>query len=365
MTRLALVLPRNMRFSPESATAIDLCAHDYARFSGFGASLAVFARPVDPPFADVPVAIVPRSRRRPTVRSDFADAIADFRPDAILVEQYLPEAMALARAFGNVPVLLRRHGLVKRPGNPVRRWRLARRYRRLARVVAVSRIVARSVTEAAGVPPEKVTIVENGLDTHAWRPARPKAPLIAYAGRLAPEKGVLEAARAVVAVLAEAPDWHAAFVFVDPDVHPAYREAVLSCLGEAAPGRVDIACDRPHAQVQALFERAAIVLVPALWAEPFGRTAIEAMAAGAALVTSGRGGLADIVGPPGAPPVAAIVAPEDAGAFAATLTRLLEASDERETLAAAGLARARADYDIRASAAALDRAVLEAVAASR
>ncbi|MNI30265.1 D-inositol-3-phosphate glycosyltransferase [compost metagenome] len=44
-------------------------------------------------------------------------------------------------------------------------------------------------------------------------------------------------------------------------------------------------------------KRAAIALVPSTWAEPFGLTALEAHAAGAALVSSGRGGLREASGP--------------------------------------------------------------------
>ncbi len=56
----------------------------------------------------------------------------------------------------------------------------------------------------------------------------------------------------------------------------------------------------PHADVLAAMARAAIVVVPSRWPEPFGLTALEAMASGAALVCSaprrpagggGRGGL--------------------------------------------------------------------------
>jgi glycosyltransferase involved in cell wall biosynthesis len=36
-------------------------------------------------------------------------------------------------------------------------------------------------------------------------------------------------------------------------------------------------------------------VVPSLWEEPFGLTAVEAMAAGAPVVTTGTGGLADTV----------------------------------------------------------------------
>ena len=44
-------------------------------------------------------------------------------------------------------------------------------------------------------------------------------------------------------------------------------------------------------------QSAAIALTPSVWDEPFGLTAIEAHAAGAALISSGRGGLREASGP--------------------------------------------------------------------
>ena len=83
--------------------------------------------------------------------------------------------------------------------------------------------------------------------------------------------------------------------------------------------------------------------------EPFGRTALEAMACGAALITSGRGGLAEICGPGGV-----TVDPSDADGVAAALGQLLDAPDRRAELARAGRKRVEALFDIRAIAQQMD-----------
>ena len=75
--------------------------------------------------------------------------------------------------------------------------------------------------------------------------------------------------------------------------------------------------------------------------EPFGRTALEALASGAALVTSGLGGLAEVCGPD-----ALTVDPADAAAVATALACLVDSQDQREKLAHAGRARVEALYDM-------------------
>jgi len=72
-----------------------------------------------------------------------------------------------------------------------------------------------------------------------------------------------------------------------------------------------------------------IMVIPSVWAEPFGVVALEGLAAGCVLVASNAGGLAEAVGPCG------LLFPKgDETAMAATLKRLLLNASLRETLLA-------------------------------
>ena len=92
---------------------------------------------------------------------------------------------------------------------------------------------------------------------------------------------------------------------------------------------------RDHPEVLIAMARAAIVVVPSRWPEPFGLVALEALASGAALICSPRGGLPEVAGD------AAIYADPDRPAEIAAAIRTL-ASDEgrRAALAEAGRERA-------------------------
>jgi glycosyltransferase involved in cell wall biosynthesis len=92
----------------------------------------------------------------------------------------------------------------------------------------------------------------------------------------------------------------------------------------------------PHAEVLVAMARASIVVVPSRWAEPFGLTALEALASGAALVCSGRGGLPEVAGD------AAVYADPDApGELEAAIVALASDPARRARLAQEGLARAK------------------------
>ena len=105
----------------------------------------------------------------------------------------------------------------------------------------------------------------------------------------------------------------------------------------------------PHAEVKAAWEKSAIGLALTKTPEPFGRTALEALASGAALIGSGLGGLAEVCGP-----CAVTVDPNDAGGLAAALGALMDAPDRRADLARAGRKRVEALFDIRAVARRMD-----------
>jgi glycosyltransferase involved in cell wall biosynthesis len=96
-------------------------------------------------------------------------------------------------------------------------------------------------------------------------------------------------------------------------------------------------------------ERAAIALTPTLIREAFGRAALEAHAGGAALVSSGRGGLREVSGD------ACLYAdPDKPASLAHALDRLIRNEALRNRLALEGRLRAQRLFDIRACAADLD-----------
>jgi glycosyltransferase involved in cell wall biosynthesis len=122
--------------------------------------------------------------------------------------------------------------------------------------------------------------------------------------------------------------------------------------GTLAPlgGQVEMAGFLSHEETLTHFARAAIAVTPSVWAEPFGRTALEAMAYGCAVISSGTGALREVTAD------AALTPPEmSAEALAHAILALGEDADLRASYSR--LARERAQYfAIEARAQALDRA---------
>ena len=144
-----------------------------------------------------------------------------------------------------------------------------------------------------GVPGSKIPV---SVEKSGWL----------FVGRLAPEKGVLEASAAAEMagqrLRVIAPVYDAAYA-EQAKPHLAKHE-VLGAL--------------PRSAVFAEMARAQVLLMPVKWDEPFGLTAVEAMAAGTPVVAYARGALPEIV----ASGISGfLVAPGDLNGFVAAAQR--------------------------------------------
>ena len=196
---------------------------------------------------------------------------------------------------------------------------LARRVPWLARavlgrarvVVAPSNVLA---VAARGLGAREVAVIPSGVDVADEVGAEDDPPFVLYAGRLSPEKGVLELVKAAngipLVIVGDGP----------------LRERVPGARGFVA-----------HDKLLKLYERAAVVAVPS-FREGFGVVCAEAMAHARPVVASAVGGLLDLVadGETGIH-----VPPGDVVALRDALQRLLSDPELRRRFGEAGRERVR------------------------
>lgn len=294
------VMPRAMYFGPSRATSIDLCIRDLSMASAFRASTTILAEAVADPFEGFAVLDLPYASHAATfTRANYVSRLAKrLSPDIIVVQQHLPTAASIAARLPRTPVILHTHNFQKDHrgasiGARTHRAFKKGRYRRLAGIIHVSQACADMFADAWPDVDSPSCVVNNGLDFSEWNPRPVRREEILYVGRCSPEKGVLEAAAATAVILSKYPSWRAQFILSAVEVDPGYYRQVRDVLAPNG-GRVLIKVQRPFAEVKAAFEAAAIALAPSHRPESFGRTALEAHAGGAALISSGAGGLAEV-----------------------------------------------------------------------
>ena len=187
---------------------------------------------------------------------------------------------------------------------------------------------------------ERVVVLPNGtVSLPADRPTREGT--ILFVGRLIPEKGVEELFDALRHIAALLPNWRVVMIGRAPERHRSRYERTLEELRAIWGERLVLKESVPHAEVMQAYALAAITVVPSRWQEPFGRTALEALAQGSAVIASRSGGLPEIVGPAGF--LLDAVTPD---AIEHAILTLARDPARREALGKAGERRARMHFDI-------------------
>jgi glycosyltransferase involved in cell wall biosynthesis len=245
----------------------------------------------------------------PLFLGGFARAARAAARDADVVHAHWLPSGAVALSTGK-PVVLTVHGTD---------LELARRAPALARAILARMRVVLAVShaladEARRLGARDVRVVPNGVELPEHVGVEAEPPEILFAGRLSPEKGILElveAARDLELVVAgDGP----------------LRAQVPQARGWLAPD-----------ELAALYSRAAVVACPS-HREGFGVACAEAMAHGRAVVAGDVGGLRDLVvdGETGL-----LVPPRDVATLRAALERLLADRELRRRLGANGRERVR------------------------
>ena len=358
--KIAYVLLRNAHFGPRLASSVELCVRDLVLYSRHVRTTQVACPPVDEPFEGVEIATIPEL----SLGGNLGKALGVARLlrrrgiDLAVVENHLPAAALIASTSG-ARVILHSHAYETAPrgaaGVAAARLKVAP----LAGLAFVSDDALRRFQANFPFARSPMRAIPNGLDMQAWSATEPKEPSILSVGRALADKGHIEAMGAIVRALKTRPGWSARFILSVTDREPETVRTLRNA-AEASGGRVRIDSNLPQAEVKAAWEKAAIGLALTKTREPFGRTALEALASGAALLTSGLGGLAEVCGP-----CAVTVDPGDADGLAAALGALMDAPDRRADLARAGRRRVEALFDIRTAAGRMDDFIEACVAERR
>ena len=329
--RIAVVLPRGSTYCPDKANSMETVVRTLSAHSRLQRSVTLIADAGAVAPSDVRMLTVPAGLGRKARNAAVADILRTLSPDIVEYHQQLKAASELARQFPKAINVLYRHTRIKPARNPIAAWRYGRRLARFDRLVFVSQAAGQEF--AADYPrlAARVSAVCNPIAMDDWR-AAPEAreSLILFSGRAMHDKGLDLFCAALAQTLDRHPDWRGALMLGDWDKHQDWAEPHVRALARFGD-RVEIHKSASLAEVKAVTRRAAIAVVPSRVREALGLSALEAHAAGAALISSGRGGLREASGEH-----ALYVEVEDAAPLAAAMERLVQNPAERLKLAQAG-----------------------------
>ncbi|MCA1842572.1 MAG: glycosyltransferase, partial [Actinobacteria bacterium] len=208
-------------------------------------------------------------------------------------------------------------------------------YEPVSRFVCPSRFLAAKMAQA-GVFPDRLRHVPHFVDAASLPPAAGHRAGVVYAGRLSPEKGVDVLVEAVARL--DRPGFRNIVgagleVLGDGPARPALERLAAA----RAPGRVSFRGRRDRPEVLERLRSAQVAVLPSRWYENQPLIVLEALACGVPVVASDLGGTAELVdhGVDGL-----LVPPDDPGALAAALARLLDDPGTTARMGAAGAVKA-------------------------
>jgi glycosyltransferase involved in cell wall biosynthesis len=331
--RIAVVLPRGCSYCPDKANSMETVVRTLSPHSRLQRSVTLIcdAGAAVPPGGQV--VTVPAGLGRKARNEAVAAVLASLNPTIIEYHQQLKAASELAQRFPDAINVLYRHTRIKPSRNPLEAFRYGRRLKRFDRLVFVSQAAGQEFAQDYPRLAGRVSAVCNPIEIDAWR-ADPETreKLILFSGRAMADKGLDLFCTALAETLDRHPDWRGALMLGDWDKHQDWAEPHVGALARFGD-RIEIYRSAGMAEVKAVTRRAAIAVTPSRVREALGLTALEAHAAGAALISSGRGGLKEASGE-----YAVYVEPTDAAPLAAAMVRLIENPAERLALARDGQA---------------------------
>lgn len=241
---------------------------------------------------------------------------------------------SMAKQFNpRLKMVITRHILSPLKSSIMHQWL----YRKVDQVIAVSYSVKNKISV---FPPEKITVVYNGIDISKFSTAEPgtlrkelnlsaTTKIVGMVGRVHPSKG------------------HATFLKSIPEIVSQYPDVVFVIVGD---GEYVTQLKKMNAPVHFLGKRNNIpeimkdldVFVMASLNEPFGLVTVEAMAAGAVVVAANSGGTAEIIvdGESGL-----LILPKDPTVLAEVVVKILNDDNLAIKLRTGGIERAK-QYNI-------------------
>ncbi|CAI3950379.1 glycosyltransferase family 4 protein [Commensalibacter communis] len=230
-------------------------------------------------------------------RYGVASVVRKYRPCLIEIHNRPEIALFIAQRFPKIPVTLTLHNdplSMRGLKTSIERKRILRK----VHVVAVSQWVKERFLSRQVVG--NVTILPNNIDLQEipeYVPIPEREKKILFVGRVVADKGADLFVQICEQFLQIDPTWTVEIIGADRfDMNSPETPFIQQLKHQIKSKQIHMTGYLPYDQVLQKMAHASVVIMPSRWSEPFGMTALEAMACGTPLLASFVGALPQIVG---------------------------------------------------------------------
>ncbi|MDI2091574.1 glycosyltransferase family 4 protein [Commensalibacter oyaizuii] len=320
-SNIMTVLPPKEGFSQDCAGAIGLLVRRLAKPN----DLIVGQSTASPPFKGLRYLEISLGWRRFLGKNraylyGIIRYIKQYQPVMVEIHNRPEIALSIAKKFPDIVVSLTLHN------DPVgmRRAKIAAERQLLLQklhVVTVSEFLKQRFL-SDNVRGE-VTVLSNSIDLRAvpsYIPIDHREKTILFVGRMVADKGADLFIQICQRILLIDPSWKIEMIGADRFFKNSQETSFIKQLRHQIKNdQVVMRGYLPHDEVLKRMATVKVIIIPSRWPEPFGMTALEAMACGTPLLVSSRGALPQIVGN-----AALIIDPEQIEDCVQQLLRLIQ-----------------------------------------
>jgi glycosyltransferase involved in cell wall biosynthesis len=284
------------------------------------------------------------------------------KPDLIHCRNSIPAISygVLAARIANIPVISSIHGRTHYLRQGIKTWLWFKIMRLSHRIITVTEGIKKDVARWSGMPPERITVIYNGIDTRNNKTLFSRQDLrssfglpedafiIGTVGGLRPIKGHKYLVDAMPFILTKLPQARIVLIGQGEEETPLRNRVRSLNMGNCVKFL-------GHRKNAGDIIRMLDVFVLSSLSEGFPNVLLEAMMAQVPIVATRVGGVEEIVSDG---QEALLVGHSDSGALAKAVVNLAENPKLRETLAANALQRVKKEFDIRTTLADYDAVYL-------
>ena len=302
--KIDLLLPSKESFSPENAGAVSTIVRDLVAESSKPGAQTVFGKKTENPFSGINFTSLDTKHKWLYGKNiGFAAAYCDHlkynsTPDLVEVHGRCNVAAYLLKKKLKIPITLYLYNDPREMAGAKSQKERQTLLSGLIQIVCISDFIRDCFLDGLNPAKHEMIKIQNincGVTRRLKSPPS-KEPIIFIAGRMVPEKGILEAALAVARILPFYPEWKLVIAGARrfQDAPAGSYEAKVGKAIAPLGSQAEMTGFIPPDAVRSWQERAAIAACPSIWQEPLGKVVLEALAGGCAVLTTRCGGIPEV-----------------------------------------------------------------------